>query len=43
MTPLNIPTIEAIQSARQRLVGAVVRTPLVKFEARSNDFSRYYN
>jgi threonine dehydratase len=40
MTPLNIPTLEAIQSARQRLTGTIVRTPLVKFESCSSDFSR---
>jgi len=41
MTALNIPTLEAIQSARQRLSGTIVRTPLVKFDGRSNDFSRF--
>lgn len=41
MTALNIPTLEAIQSARQRLAGAILRTPLIKFDERSNDFSRY--
>ncbi len=40
MTTLNVPTREAIQSARQRLAGTILRTPLVRFEARSNDFSR---
>jgi threonine dehydratase len=40
MTTLNIPTREAIQSARQRLAGTILRTPLVKFENRSDDFSR---
>lgn len=41
MTVLNIPTLEAIQSARQRLAGTILRTPLIKFDERSNDFSRY--
>jgi threonine dehydratase len=40
MTILNAPTLEAIQSARERLTGTIVRTPLVKFDYRSNDFSR---
>lgn len=41
MTALNIPTLEAIQSARQRLAGTILRTPLIKFDERSKDFSRY--
>ncbi len=40
MTTLQPPTLEAIQSARQRLAGPILHTPLVKFESGSNDFSR---
>src|SRR3990172_9376728 len=41
MTALNIPTLEAIQSAHQRLAGTILRTPLVKFDYRSSNFSRF--
>jgi threonine dehydratase len=41
MQTLQPPTLEAIHSARQRLVGKMLRTPLVKFDARSCDFSRF--
>jgi threonine dehydratase len=40
MTPLNIPSLAAIRSARQRLGRTIIRTPLVKFDARRSDFSR---
>ena len=33
MPTLTIPTFEAIQSARQRLTGTIVRTPLVRLQA----------
>lgn len=40
MTALNIPTLAAIRSARQRLAGTIYRTPLIKLEIGSDDFSR---
>jgi threonine dehydratase len=33
MTMLNIPSLEAIQSARQKLAGMILRTPLVRLQA----------
>jgi threonine dehydratase len=40
MTTLNIPPLAAIQSARQRLAGSILRTPLIKLDLCSDDFSR---
>ncbi|MFZ5909177.1 MAG: threonine ammonia-lyase [Chloroflexota bacterium] len=40
MRSLQPPTLEAIHTARQRLAGTILHTPLVKFESGSNDFSR---
>ncbi|MEW6239385.1 MAG: pyridoxal-phosphate dependent enzyme [Chloroflexota bacterium] len=37
---LNIPSSESILSARERLAGTILRTPLIKFDNRSGDFSR---
>ena len=36
---MNIPSLASIQSARERLKGMVLRTPLIPFDPRSNDFS----
>lgn len=41
MSSLNIPSPESIHSARERLAGTILRTPLIKFDTRSNDFSRF--
>ncbi|MFZ5859045.1 MAG: threonine ammonia-lyase [Chloroflexota bacterium] len=40
MTTLNIPSSESILSAREWLAGTILRTPLIKFDNRSGDFSR---
>lgn len=37
---MNIPSLTSIQSTRERLKGIVLRTPLIPFDLRSNDFSR---
>jgi len=34
----TLPSLEVIHAARQRLSGEVLRTPLVRFEARASDF-----
>jgi threonine dehydratase len=41
LTSLNIPSPASIHSARERLVGTILRTPLIKFDNRSNDFSLF--
>jgi threonine dehydratase len=41
MTSLHAPLVESIHSARERLAGTILRTPLIKFDTRSNDFSRF--
>jgi threonine dehydratase len=37
MTSLNIPSPASIHSARERLAGTILRTPLIPFDSRSND------
>ena len=41
MNPLNIPSPASIHAARERLAGTILRTPLIRFDNRSNDFSRF--
>jgi threonine dehydratase len=41
MTTLNSPTLEAIQSARQRLAGTIVYTPLVRLVERSEPLGEH--
>jgi threonine dehydratase len=41
LNPLNIPSPASVHSARERLAGTILRAPLIKFDNRSNDFSRY--
>ena len=38
MTTLNIPSLDSIHAARERLLGTILCTPLIKFDARSSDF-----
>lgn len=40
MTVLRPPTLKDIQSSRQRLAGAILRTPLVRLEVHSSNFTR---
>ena len=37
----HAPSLAAIQSARQKLKGMILRTPLVRFDLRSNKFNRH--
>ncbi len=41
MDPLNIPSSASIHSARERLAGTILRTPLIKFVTCSGDLSRF--
>jgi len=41
MNLLNISSPASIHSARERLAGTILRAPLIRFDNRSNDFSRF--
>jgi len=40
MKSLNVPSLESIHSARERLAGTILRTPLIRFEPRSDDSAK---
>jgi threonine dehydratase len=40
LSTLKVPSSESIHSARERLAGAILRTPLIKFDNRSFDIGR---